>query len=152
MSMCSAHKDWCQSSCVPSLSSNSSRHSPTDKFSNNLSPRQGKWETSGAWMCGIPWSDMDLTDMALQAFERTAELQLKCHCEPVNYRKYFSESNILPVTLQDLPFLTLQHIREGEEKERETETEPRHITSHTTHAPPFPSAFGCVLDDSWTNC
>ena len=43
---------------------------------------------------------------------------------------------------------------EGEEKERETvtDTEPHRTTlhhiTHNTHAPPFPSTFGCVLDDS----
>ena len=45
---------------------------------------------------------------------------------------------------------------EGEEREkRKTETETdtestlNHVTSHhTTHAPPFPSTFDCVLDGS----
>ena len=48
---------------------------------------------------------------------------------------------------------------EGEEREKrkkenqkqkqpQNRTEPRYITSHTTHAPPDPSTFGCVLDGS----
>ena len=44
--------------------------------------------------------------------------------------------------------------RETRKKERETErdSEPHRTTlhhiTHNTHTPPFPSTFGCVVDDS----
>ena len=42
----------------------------------------------------------------VEATEKTL-VQVDYYCEPMNYRtgKYFSEYNIPPVTLQDLPFL-----------------------------------------------
>ena len=44
--------------------------------------------------------------LAIQKAPRTADIPLlQDHCELVNYRgKYFSEDNILPFALQDLPF------------------------------------------------
>ena len=46
---------------------------------------------------------------SLTVFRRSAVAagrDVKYHCEPTNYRtgKFFSEFNVLPVTLKDLPF------------------------------------------------
>ena len=80
--------------------------------------------------------------------------QREYHCELVNYRtgKYFLNIISFQLHYRDLPFFnkqkrTLQHISEREKrKERETEQKQNqtrnHVTSHTTYAPPFPSAFG----------
>ena len=74
---------------------------------------------------------------SLESVVAQTEKSQQLHCRICSFRR--NQKNVTA------------HPRGRRERESETETdiEPRHITSHTTHAPPFPSAFGCVLDGSW---